>query len=55
VWLHATEGYCGRIVHDENVTGEIWEEEKDVVHGFCGLEKAFDRMLRKVIEWALRK
>jgi hypothetical protein len=32
-------GYCGCIVYGENVTGEVGEEEKEVVYVFCGFGK----------------
>jgi hypothetical protein len=36
VRVHAGQGDGGCVVHGENVAGELWEEETEVVHVFCG-------------------
>ena len=48
------QGNGGCIVHSEDVARKV--HEKDIcICVFVDLEKAFDRVLRTVIEWALRK
>ena len=42
-------------LHYETVSGEVLPEENKLFHIFVDLEKAFDRVPREVIAWAIRR
>jgi hypothetical protein len=46
--------YNGCHFHNEAGAGEILVEAKGFVNAFVDLEKAFDRVPREVLWWALR-
>ena len=57
MWVHARQVDGGCVVHSENVAGQLWEEETEVLHAFvCTL--ALERPLieyEEGDEWALKK
>ena len=54
-WLYAWEMHNSCVVYfAKDTRGISWKREK-AVHVFCRVGKAFDRVRRKVAEWALRK
>ena len=37
------------------IAGEVYGKEKEALFSLCRAEKAFDRVLRDVVRWAMRK
>ena len=57
IWFYARQRNNGCSVHFKEVTRGVLRQGEEVVYCMCfvDLEKEFDRVPRRVLEWAMRK
>ena len=55
VWFYARERKVDAVFIVRRLQEEYLEKEKKLYMCFIDLEKAFDRVPRKIVEWAMRK